>query len=113
MQGMGNMSHGGMSGMGSSGRLMQDINDIDYDAYIANDRTLADPHVVRVERGARVRLRVINGAAATNFHVDPGVLTGELIAVDGDPRGTCRRRLRKGCTLHHWRQTGLLTSNKP
>jgi FtsP/CotA-like multicopper oxidase with cupredoxin domain len=61
------------------------LNDIEYDAYLANDRTLADPFAARVERGGRVRLRIINGASATNFHIDLGALNGELIAVDGNP----------------------------
>jgi FtsP/CotA-like multicopper oxidase with cupredoxin domain len=60
-----------------------DLNDIDYDAYLANDRTLEDPEVIRVEANGRVRLRIINGAAATNFTIDTGLLYGELIAVDG------------------------------
>ena len=74
--------HGGMAGDMPVGG---DLNDVDFDAYLANDRTLADPHVVRAEPGARLRLRVINGAAATNFWLDLGALTGELLAVDGDP----------------------------
>ena len=60
-----------------------DLNDIDYDAYLANDRTLDDPEVTRVEANGRVRLRIINGAAATAFTIDTGRLRGELIAVDG------------------------------
>jgi FtsP/CotA-like multicopper oxidase with cupredoxin domain len=93
---MGNSGMSGMSGMGGMGKTggmspasgMQmgakpDVNDVDYDAYLANDRTLADPDVVRVEAGGRIRLRVINAASATNFHVDLGQLKGELIAVDG------------------------------
>lgn len=62
-----------------------DLNDVEYDAYLANDRTLADPEVVRVEPGGMVRLRLINGAASTNFFVDLGSIEGELIAVDGLP----------------------------
>lgn len=61
----------------------KDLNDIDYDAYLANDRTLLDPHVVTVEKGGQVRLRIINAAAATNYTIDLGDLEGELIAVDG------------------------------
>jgi FtsP/CotA-like multicopper oxidase with cupredoxin domain len=61
------------------------LNDVEFDAYLANDRTLADPEVVRVEAGGRVRLRIINGSAATNFWLDLGLLSGELIAVDGHP----------------------------
>jgi len=60
-----------------------DLNDVTYDAFLANDRTLADPEVVKVEPGGRVLLRVINGSAMSNFHLDLGALGGELIAVDG------------------------------
>ncbi|MBY6261546.1 copper oxidase [Azospirillum sp. 412522] len=87
----GAMDHGAM-GQGSghdmtgmSGGMVMDLNDVDYDAYLANDRTLADPEVVRVERGGRVRLRVINGATSTAFHLDLGRLTGQVIAADGNP----------------------------
>lgn len=76
-----------MSGMTSTGMGnmtgMQDLNDVDYDAFLANDRTLLDPEVIAVEKRGRVRLRVINGASSTAFHVDTGFLEGELIAVDG------------------------------
>ncbi|WP_109452010.1 multicopper oxidase domain-containing protein [Azospirillum sp. TSH64] len=73
----------GMSGM--SGGMAMDLNDVEYDAYLANDRTLADPELVRVERGGRVRLRIINGATSTAFHLDLGRLTGQVIAADGNP----------------------------
>ncbi len=80
--------HGGGGGM--MGRMMQgggmmgmDVNDIAYDAYLANDRTLADPEVIRVERGGKVRLRIINAATATGFTIDVGALDAALIAVDG------------------------------
>src|SRR4029077_1045978 len=77
----------------SSGMAMPagaDVNDIDFDAYLANDRTLADPEVFQVERGARVRLRIINMADSTNFILDLGALTGELIAVDVQPNVAVR-----------------------
>jgi FtsP/CotA-like multicopper oxidase with cupredoxin domain len=61
-----------------------DVNDIDYDAYLANERTLLDPHVVTVEKEGQVRLRIINAASATNYTIDLGDVEGELIAVDGD-----------------------------
>ena len=64
---------------------LDDINDIDFDAYLANDRTLDDPAVFRVERSGVVRLRLINGATATAFWIDIGELDGEAIAVDGNP----------------------------
>ncbi len=71
-----------MEGMSMDG-MMMDINDIDFDAYLANDRTLDDPEVVRVEPGGRLRLRIINAGASTNFQIDLGALEGEVIAVDG------------------------------
>ena len=67
------MAHGG-----------RDLNDIDYDAYLANERTLQDPHVVAVEKEGQIRLRIINAASATNYSIDLGDVEGELIAVDGD-----------------------------
>lgn len=80
---------GGMKGMDHStmkmGGMMTHANDVAYDAYLANDRTLADPEVVQVDKGARVRLRIINGGTATAFWIDPGVLASEAIAVDGNP----------------------------
>jgi FtsP/CotA-like multicopper oxidase with cupredoxin domain len=82
MAGMG-MS-GDMAGMDMGGMVM-DLNDFDFDAYLANDRTLADPDVIAVERGGRVRLRVINAAAATSFWVDTGAAPARLVAVDGHP----------------------------
>ncbi|MBX5011040.1 multicopper oxidase family protein [Rhizobium lentis] len=77
------MSGSDMAGMAIPGAGAIDLNDIDYDAYLANDRTLDDPEVVRVDKGGRVRLRIINGATATAFTVDTGHLSGELVAVDG------------------------------
>ncbi|PCD75522.1 multicopper oxidase family protein [Pseudothioclava arenosa] len=84
MMGMGNMPGmmGGMHGMGS---MAMDLNDFEFDAYLANDRTLDDPEVISVERGGRVRLRVINGASMTAFWIDLGSQTGRLVAVDGEP----------------------------
>jgi FtsP/CotA-like multicopper oxidase with cupredoxin domain len=62
-----------------------DLNDVDYDAFIANDRTLEDPLVVQVDRRGRVRLRVINGSSSTAYWIDLGTLTGTVIAADGNP----------------------------
>jgi FtsP/CotA-like multicopper oxidase with cupredoxin domain len=76
------MDHGGMDMSGEAAPAM-DLNDIEYDAYLANDRTLDDPEIVPVERGGRVRLRIINGATATAFTIDLGEIEGELITVDG------------------------------
>lgn len=81
MQGM---DHSQMPGMNMGGGMMgMDVNDIEYDAYLANDRTLNDPQVTQVEKGGRIRLRIINGATATAFTIDTGTLDGEVISVDG------------------------------
>jgi FtsP/CotA-like multicopper oxidase with cupredoxin domain len=76
-----------MAGMatpaGAGESATPDLNDVKYDAFLANDRTLTDPQVVKAEPGGHVLLRVINGSAMSNFHLDLGVLSGELIAVDG------------------------------
>jgi FtsP/CotA-like multicopper oxidase with cupredoxin domain len=71
------------SGMAMGAAAKPDLNDVKYDAFLANDRTLADPEVVKVEPGGRVLLRVINSSSMSAFHLDLGELDGELIAVDG------------------------------
>jgi len=83
---MGNMTGGGHAGHGGAGMSMTPhANDVAYDAYLANDRTLDDPEIVRVERNGRVRLRIINGGTATAFFIDTGALLATCIAVDGTP----------------------------
>lgn len=79
---MAGMDHSKMN-MGGGGGMMTHANDVAYDAFLANDRTLADPEVVQVDPGARLRLRIINGGTATAFWIDPGVLESAVIAVDG------------------------------
>ena len=79
--GMQGMDMGNMAGMMAG--MAMDLNDFNFDAYLANDRTLGDPEVVAVENGGRVRLRVINAAAATTFWIDTGALEARLVAVDG------------------------------
>ena len=83
MQGMAGMHHGAMPMPAMTDGM--DVNDIDYDAYLANDRTLNDPEVVPVDRNGIVRLRIINGATATAFTIDTGTLEATVIAVDGQP----------------------------
>lgn len=80
----GGMDHGAMN-HGTMGHGGMDLNDVEFDAYLANDRTLDDPEVIRVERGGRVRLRVINGAAATAFWLGFGAAGATVVAVDGNP----------------------------
>jgi FtsP/CotA-like multicopper oxidase with cupredoxin domain len=81
---MGMSSGNGMMSMGSGGGMgSADLNDISFDAFLANDRTLKDPVIVRTPIGQTIRLRLINGATSTNFWIDLGLLSGKLIAVDG------------------------------
>ena len=87
--GMGGMGHD-MSGMMDGGMMRgmsmgaMDLNDFNFDAYLANDRTLDDPQVVPVDKGGRVLLRIINGSAATVFWIDTGALHGRAVATDGN-----------------------------
>jgi FtsP/CotA-like multicopper oxidase with cupredoxin domain len=61
-----------------------DLNDVQYDAFLANRRPLSDPDVVRVAPGRPVRLRVINMASGSNFFVSAGRLSAQAVAVDGE-----------------------------
>jgi FtsP/CotA-like multicopper oxidase with cupredoxin domain len=81
MHGMG--GHGG--GHGGHMMGMTHANDVRYDAYLANERTLDDPQVIKVEKGGRVRLRIINGGTATAFVISTPGLTSRAVAVDGTP----------------------------
>lgn len=84
----GNDAHSGHgAGVGVIGKVLgrTHANDVRYDAYLANDRTLDDPEIVKVEKGGRVRLRVINGGTATAFFVSASGLRSKCIAVDGSP----------------------------
>jgi FtsP/CotA-like multicopper oxidase with cupredoxin domain len=81
------MGHGGASGTGAvPGKtpMRMDLNDFEFDAYLANDRTLDDPEVVRVERGGRVLLRAVNASAMTALWIDLGAVRGRLVATDGE-----------------------------
>ena len=74
----------GMAGMAKGGASAgPDLNDVKYDAFLANDRTLADPEVIQVEPGGSILLRVINSSSMSAYHLDLGALSGKLIAVDG------------------------------
>jgi FtsP/CotA-like multicopper oxidase with cupredoxin domain len=76
-------SGGGQHAHHLAGHGASSLNDVVYDAYLANDRTLADPEVVRAGEGGRLRLRIINACAASNMWIDTDFLDAELIAVDG------------------------------
>jgi FtsP/CotA-like multicopper oxidase with cupredoxin domain len=65
MAGMATPAGGSMASMSSmkkaapmsTGQPAPDLNDVKYDAFLANDRTLADPEIIKVEPGGRVLLR--------------------------------------------------------
>src|SRR6202051_2868462 len=79
---MGAMSSGTMGAMNMAPGMAMDLNDVDYDAFLANDRTFSsDPEVIRTEPGGRVLLRLINAASSTQFWINLGALTGTVVAV--------------------------------
>ncbi|OZA16109.1 MAG: copper oxidase, partial [Rhodobacterales bacterium 17-64-5] len=84
MKGMSDMK-GVSDGSMQMGGMAMDLNDYNFDAYLANDRTLDDPQVVTVDKGGKVRLRIVNAAAATVFWIDTGALEATVVAVDGEP----------------------------
>jgi FtsP/CotA-like multicopper oxidase with cupredoxin domain len=90
--GIGAMDHSGMNHGAAAMPGAADLNDVAYDAFLANDRTLRDPEVFTVERSGRVHLRLINGATSTAFWIDLGALEGEVIAADGNPVQPVRTR---------------------
>ena len=78
------MAKGSMAGMAkASAAAKPDVNDVKYDAFLANDRTLADPEIIKVEPGECVLLRIINSSSMSAYHIELGAIEGELIAVDG------------------------------
>ena len=79
-----NLKCNNQQGMHENMKHMQDIVEVEYDAFLSNYHTLEDPEVIEVKPGSKVRLRVINGSSATNFFVLLGTLEGEAIAVDGN-----------------------------
>lgn len=60
-----------------------DYNDVNYDAFLANERTLMNPQLIPITPNTRVRLRIINASASTNFFIETGKLESTIIAVDG------------------------------
>ncbi|CDZ78465.1 hypothetical protein BN59_02775 [Legionella massiliensis] len=44
-----------------------DLNDVKFDAYLANRHSLQDPQIIKVTPGTTVRLRLINASASTNY----------------------------------------------
>ena len=73
-----------MGDNGMAAPMTMDLNDVEHDAFLANDRTLDDPLVVRVERAGEpgfgsstAPLRAPSGSSSEGFAV--------LVAVDGNP----------------------------
>jgi len=75
--------HGGQGDHAAMAPAAAHLHDVEYDAFLTADRSLDDPQVYRVEKGGRVRLRLINAATATHFWIDLDRLHGRLVAVDG------------------------------
>ncbi|ARG97982.1 hypothetical protein B6N58_10100 [Legionella micdadei] len=74
----------GGAGMDMKNRVMKmDLNDVKFDAYLANRRTLKNPEIIRVKPGSILRLRLVNASASTNYWIYTGKLSGKAIAVDG------------------------------
>lgn len=63
--------------------MNRDLNDVKYDAFLTNWRTLSDPDIIEVAPEKEIRLRIINGSSSTNFFIHLGKLRGEAIAIDG------------------------------
>lgn len=61
----------------------RDLNDVSYDAFLANRRTLKNPQIITFHPGEKIRLRLINASSATNYWINTGKLQGVLIALDG------------------------------
>tara|TARA_Y100001001_G_C8015983_1_gene311827 strand:- start:299 stop:1783 length:1485 start_codon:yes stop_codon:yes gene_type:complete len=68
----------------SSKRKQQDYNDVTYDAYLTNKRSLSNPEIIVTDPQKIVRLRIINASSSTNYQIDLGELEGQLVAVDGE-----------------------------
>jgi FtsP/CotA-like multicopper oxidase with cupredoxin domain len=59
--------------------------DVNYPGFLMNGKSNAKPWTLKVRRGERIRLRLINGSAATFFRVALDGHTMQLIAADGQP----------------------------
>jgi FtsP/CotA-like multicopper oxidase with cupredoxin domain len=57
--------------------------DVQYDALLANRRTLDNPEVFAVKPGQSVLLRLIAASSATSFFIDTGDLGATIVATDG------------------------------
>src|SRR5262245_32768856 len=69
MTGGGTRSGQMKGGNGMSGATKPDLADVTYDTFLLNGRGPQNPWRLAARAGARVRLRIINGAASTYFRV--------------------------------------------
>ncbi|MEE9451613.1 MAG: multicopper oxidase family protein [Gammaproteobacteria bacterium] len=61
-----------------------DVEAIPMNAFLANRRTLSEPEIIDIVAGQKIRLRLINGAAETNFFIPLENLARSVIEVDGE-----------------------------
>jgi FtsP/CotA-like multicopper oxidase with cupredoxin domain len=73
------VSMGGMGGKGGAPTL----SDVNFEVLLTNYKTLANPDVIPVLPGQTVRLRIVDAAVGSNFHINLGKLEGSVIATDG------------------------------
>ena len=64
--------------------MKPDLNDVSYDAFLTNYKTVSNPEIKKVVAGQTYRLRFINGSSSTNFWINLGKLKGRVVAVDGN-----------------------------
>jgi FtsP/CotA-like multicopper oxidase with cupredoxin domain len=84
--------------LSAPGHMRMNLNDVHYDAFLANDRTLADPEIVRVERGGRIRLRIISAASSSQFLID----LGEFVGASSRPTATRYTRSQAAISQSRW-----------
>jgi FtsP/CotA-like multicopper oxidase with cupredoxin domain len=97
-----------MTTMGSMPRTAAtpDLNDVKYDAFLCNDRTLSDPEVISVEPGEIVLLRVINSSSMSAYPPRPTRKSLEcqlLPAVVGSLRPQFAHRHKR----RRWQRSGI------
>lgn len=78
---MGGMDMGGMD----MGGMDMDSGDVTYPMYLINGRPSNDPEIFSAKPGERIRLRIINAAADTIFHLALAQHTMTVTHTDGFP----------------------------
>lgn len=58
-----------------------DLSDVGYDAFLVNGKR--ESQLIKARAGEKIRLRIINAASSTYFHVSLGALPMKVIAADG------------------------------